>query len=258
MDCLNKAILRGLDILKFVGESEEPVTIAELSRYLEIPKTSVFNIVNSLVERDYLSVKDRKLKSYELGIGTFKLGSLYLSKTGLVNIADPILKWAADNVLETVFLAVVNNYELVYIYKKESKKTLRTTANLGSVMPLYSTGLGKAILATYDEVEINEYLTRTKLLPRTEKTLINREDLLEDLEVTRQRGYSICDEENEDGIFCIGVPVHDNTGKAIAAVSISSLKINNYSEKAKKHKEFAIKAALEISKRLGYTKERLF
>ncbi|MHC6181512.1 IclR family transcriptional regulator [Clostridium sp. JNZ X4-2] len=255
---MNKAILRGLDILKFIGESEEPVTIAELSRCLEIPKTSVFNIVNALVEKDFLSIEDKKLKSYELGIGAFKLGSLYLNKTELVNIADPILKWVADNVLETVFLAIVNNNELVYIDKKESKKALRTTANLGSIMPLYSTGLGKAVLATYSETEMNEYLSSIKLLPRTKNTLINPEDLLRDLEATRRRGYSISDEENEDGIFCIGVPVYDNTGKAIAAVSISNLKIKKNNESTEKHRKFAIKAALKISKKLGYTKETLF
>jgi DNA-binding IclR family transcriptional regulator len=255
---LNKAILRGLDILKFIGEREEPVTIAELSRSLNIPKTSVFNIVNALVERDFLSIKDKKLKSYELGIGAFKLGSLYLNKTELINIADPILKLVTDNIGETVFLAVVNNNELVYIDKKESKKALRTTADLGSIMPLYSTGLGKAILATYSEAEISEYLSKVKLIPRTKSTLVNPEDLLKDLEATRKRGYSISDEENEDGIFCIGVPVYNNVGKAIAAVSTSKLKVKKYDENVEENKNFIIKAALEISKKLGYTREKLF
>lgn len=255
---MNKAILRGLEILKFVGESEEAVTIAEISKYLGIPKTSVFNIVSALVNKKFLSIKDNKLKSYKLGIGAFELGSLYLNKIELTNIAEPVLKWLADNVLETVFLAIVNNNELVYISKKESKSALRTTANLGSRMPLYSTSLGKAILATYNKEELNRYLQQTDLVARTKNTIVNKEDLLLDLNRIRQRGYAISNEENEEGIFCIAVPIYNSSEQAIASLSISSLKIKSTEERTQVHKEFAIKAALEISEKLGYVKQNLF
>ncbi|MBV7276681.1 IclR family transcriptional regulator [Clostridiaceae bacterium UIB06] len=255
---MNKAILRGLEILKFVGESEEPVTIAELSRYLDIPKTSVFNIVGALVEKNYLSIKDKKLKSYELGIGALELGTLYMNKAELVNISDPVLKWLVDNVSETVFLAVANNDELIYINKKESKNSLRTTGNLGSRNPLYSTSLGKAILASYSEVEVNRYIEHVKLLPQTENTIIDKEALLEDLKKIKQRGYSISDEENEKGIYCIAAPIYNSKGKAIGSLCISSLKIKVDDKRTEIHKDFVIKAALEISRKLGYTKDRLY
>ena len=258
MDCLNKAILRGLEILKFVGESEEPVTIAELSRHLDIPKTSVFNIVGALVEKNFLSIKNKKLKSYELGVGAFELGTLYMNKTELINISDPVLKWLSDNVLETVFLGVVNNNDLIYVDKKESKGTLRTTGNLGSRNTLYSTSLGKAILATYSKSEINRYMEQVNLLPRTKNTIVNREDLLEDLNRIRQRGYSISDEENEEGIYCIAAPICNSTGKSISALCISSLKMKVDNERTEVHKGFVIKAALEISRKLGYAKESLY
>ncbi len=255
---MNTAILRGIEILKFVGESEEPVTIAEISKYLDIPKTSVFNIVNALVSEKFLSISNMKLKNYELGVGVFELGSLYLNKMELTKIASTTLEQLSDKVGETVFLAVVNDNELVYLDKRESKGTLRTTGNLGSRTSMYSTSLGKAILATYNNVQLNKYFEQVTFVPKTQNTIIDKECLIENLNLIRDRGYSISNEENEEGLFCIAVPIYNRIGQAIAAVSISTLKIKINDEKINIYEKYVTKAALDISKKLGYIKESLF
>lgn len=258
MNYLNTAILRGIEILRFVGKSEEPVTIAEISKHLNIPKTSVFNIVNALVSEKFLSINNTRLKSYELGVGVFELGSLYLNKIELTSVAGTILEKLSNDVGETVFLAVVNDNELVYLDKRESKGSLRTTGNLGSRISMYSTSSGKAILATYNSIQLKKYLEQVVFVPKTKNTIVDEEDLLKDLNAIRERGYSISDEENEEGLFCIGVPIYNRTGQAIAAISVSSLKIKINTERIQMHKEYATKAAMEISKKLGYAKESLF
>lgn len=255
---MNTAILRGIEILRLVGQSDEPITIAEISKYLDIPKTSVFNIVNALVSEKFLSINNMKLKSYELGVGAFELGSLYLNKMELTKLASTTLEKLSDNVGETVFLAVVNDNELVYLDKRESKGALRTTGNLGSRTSMYSTSLGKAILATYNSMQLNEYCEHIKFVPKTKNTITDKESLVKNLDLIRERGYSISDQENEEGLFCIAVPIYNRTGRAIAAVSISTLKIKINDERIQIYKENITNAALNISKKLGYAKENLF
>lgn len=258
VNCLNTAILRGIEVLRFVGESDEPVTIAEISKFLGIPKTSVFNIVNTLLSENFLVINNVRLKSYELGIGVFELGSLYLNKTELTKISSPILENLSNKVGETVFLAVVNDNELVYLDKRESTGNLRTTGNLGSRISMYSTSLGKAILATYNDAQLNKYFNEVTLVPKTTNTITNKELLLENLNSIRQRGYSISNEENEEGLFCVAVPIYNRVNQVIAAVSISTLKIKINDERIDAYKEYLTMAALEISKKLGYAKESLY
>lgn len=257
-DCLNTAILRGIEVLRFVGESDEPVTIAEISKFLDIPKTSVFNIVNTLLSEKFLVINNARLKSYELGIGVFELGSLYLNKTELTKISSSILENLSNKVGETVFLAVANDNELVYLDKRESKGNLRTTGNLGSRISMYSTSLGKAILATYNDAQLNKYFDEVTLVPKTSNTITDKVLLLDNLNSIRERGYSISNEENEDGLFCIAVPIYNRVSQVIAAVSISTLKIKISAERIDEYKEYLTMAALDISKKLGYAKESLY
>ncbi|EHI99716.1 transcriptional regulator, IclR family [Clostridium sp. DL-VIII] len=249
---MNTAILRGIEILRFVGNSQEPVTIAEISKQLNIPKTSVFNIVNALISEEFLAINNARLKSYELGIGAFELGSLYLNKIELTNIAGNILERLSNDVGETVFLAVVNNNELVYVDKRES------TGNLGSRTSMYSTSLGKAILAAYDRVQLENYFEKVAFVPKTKNTIIDKETLIKNLNEIRERGYSISDEENEEGLFCIAVPIYNRAGQVIAALSVSSPKTKINAERIILFKENAIKASLDISRKMGFTKESLY
>jgi DNA-binding IclR family transcriptional regulator len=258
VDYLNTAILRGIEILRFIGSSQEPVTIAEISKQLGIPKTSVFNIVNALVHEKFLSINNVKLKSYELGVGIFELGSLYLNKIELTNIAGAILERLSNDVGETVFLAVVNNDELVYLDKRESKGNLRTTGNLGSRTSMYSTSSGKAILATYDNLQLEDYLKKITFVPKTKNTITDRDTLIENLNAIRERGYSISDEENEEGLYCIAVPIYNKTEQAVAALSVSSPKTKTNEERIRMFKEHAVNASLDISRRLGFTKKSLY
>ena len=255
---MNNAISRGIEILRLVGNSKESLTIADMSRQLDIPKTTVFNIVNTLVEEKCLSLTDRRLKSYSLGVGVFEIGTLYSNKMELTKIAAPLMEELASKISETVFLAVVNNYELVYVNKRESTHPLRTTADLGSRMPMYTTSLGKAILATYSPGELEDYFQHVQLIPRTRHTITEKARLLEELKAIRNNKCALDNEENEEGIFCVGAPIFNSGGKARAALSISTMRFKINDDVIQMQKENIVKAALEISNRQGYPKGTLF
>lgn len=111
---------------------------------------------------------------------------------------------------------------MLYLSKMESSKTVRTTAVLGSRKSFYYTGLGKAILSTYSEKDLDEYIARTKLEPRTDYTIIEPEKLKEDILGAKRRGYSTDYREGDIEVSCVAAPIYQE-GKIFGAISLAGL-----------------------------------
>ena len=153
---------------------------------------------------------------------------------------------------ETVHLAVPSGAEVVYIAKVESKHTLRMYSHIGARLPMHCTALGKAILAFSGVERIREVLPELSK-PRTANTITSEQSLMEELERIRFQGFAIDGEENEPGIRCVGAPIIDYTGKAIAAMSISGPCDRMDWERCIQLGPILRDAALKFSKRKGYT-----
>lgn len=254
----NKSASRAIDIIDLISKQDKPMTISEISHTLGIPKSSTFELLYTLVEKDYLQIEDENLKTFKLGIKLFQAGTAYLKKMDLNREARPLLEDMMKKSGETAFLAVEVNGMTVYLDKVEGSSSTRTTSVLGSSNPMYCTGLGKALLAAYPEDRIREITGGGKLLPVTEHTIKCYEDLMADLESVRKRGYSIDDRENEEDVFCVAAPIYDRSGKPIAAISIASLASKINSSRLELFGSLVKTTALEISRRLGYIGEKLY
>jgi len=255
----NKSVARTVEILDLIANQRESLTITEISQMLGIPKSSTFEILYTLVDKGYLEVADKKLKSFKLGLKLYQAGVLFITKTDLHCVARPLLEDMMNKSQETVFLVVENSGNLVYLDKVEGTASGRTSATLGSTNPLYCTGVGKALLAAYNENKVKE-IVALGMQRRTKYTFTNYEDLRDELEVTRDRGYAIDNRENELEVFCVAAPVYDLSGKAIAAISIASLasRMVNDSGRVKQCGQLVMDVALLISQRLGYQGSKLY
>jgi len=220
---INRSALRTLDILNLIAESKEAMTITEISNHLQIPKTSVFDIVYSLVDKEYLELADERLKTFELGIRAFKVGMAYLEKTDLHHVAKPMLEYMMKTTKETAFLAIPKDNRIVYLDKVEAPHSIRTASWLGSTNPMHCTGLGKALLAAYSNEQVRSITASEGMLPKTEYSLQKIDDLLRDLAQIRKRGYSIDCRESEFEVFCVAAPIYDRLGKPIAAISLAGM-----------------------------------
>lgn len=255
---VNKSALRAIDILNLVSESEDPMTIAKISSSLDIPKSSTFELVYALVNRNYLEIDDEKIKTFKLGIKIFEVGVAYLKNTDLHHESRPIL----DNLMvesgETVFLVVEDRGNLVYLDKVEGYSNVRTTAALGSRNPMHCTGVGKALLASYSDNRVSEIVESKGFAPKTEYSLKNYDDLIKDLGEIRKRGFSIDDRESELEVFCLAAPIYDSSKKAIAAISIATLYSKMDDERLEKFSNLVTNAALIISRKLGFIEDKLY
>lgn len=184
------------------------MTITQLSKELEIPRSTVDDIVKALVSKKYLYCSDESLKLYQLGNKIFELSLKMRDKREVLDIVTPFLKELVDEFNDTLFFGLKDGDDVLYLSKMESSKTVRTTAVLGSRKPFYYTGLGKAILSTYSEKDLDEYIARTKLEPRTDYTIIEPEKLKEDILGAKRRGYSTDYREGDIEVSCVAAPIY--------------------------------------------------
>ncbi|CCU78707.1 Transcriptional regulator, IclR family [Halanaerobium saccharolyticum subsp. saccharolyticum DSM 6643] len=255
---LNKSALRVTEILSLISKSQESLTISEVSTTLDIPKSSTFNLLYTLVEKDFLEIDDDKLKTFKLGLKSFEVGTSYLQDRKVSQVAVPLVEKLMSEVKNTVFLAVEDKNELVYLNKSEPLNEVRTTAKLGSRMPMYCTGLGKAILATYSNEHIKTKFSNENLKAVTKYTITNINDLIKDLEMIRSRGYSIDNRESEEKLFCLAAPIYDFSEKAIATISIATLYSEITEDKIEEYSRKVRETALNISRKLGFMKKDLY
>jgi DNA-binding IclR family transcriptional regulator len=192
--------------------------------------------------------------SYRLGITLVALAGQYLEEDVLRRVAHPYLVELASISGETAHLGVRVGDRLVYVDKVESAKSVRLVSRIGSQVPMHCTSMGKAILSLTSEEDRARVLDGELTRP-TPKTRVGAE-LTAELGVVLAQGYALDDEENEEGVRCIGLPLLNAAGEPIAAFSISA-PANRFSvEDCTQLAPAAIKMAAEISRRLGYAGSR--
>lgn len=246
-----------IKILKLLSNKKD-MTVTEISNELIIPKSSVYNIVKTLTEEDFTMLKDKKLKTYCLGLSVYQVGMSYLSQASMYPIVHNYLEKLMLEYNTTAFYAVERNNKIVYIDKLEPALSMRTTVPLGTTREMYSTALGKAILSTYPEERILEKIDNGLLLKqKTKNTITNVSDLMEDILITRSRGYSVDNGEDRDNVFCIAAPIFNDKDKTAGAISISFLFYQRKDMDIIKVSEKILSTANEISRKIGAKKHIL-
>jgi len=193
--------------------------IAELCKKISLPKGTVHRLLGTLKNLGYIEQNPQNRKYY-LTVKTFKLGTAVTDKIGLVQII-PYMKEISRKFNEAVNLAILDRDEIIYLYSMGSDNTLKLDLRIGSNQPAYCAAVGKVLLASLSEQELDGYLQRVKLKSYTLYTITSKEYLKKDLKLIREKGYSFVNEEYMVGVSCVAVPLKDNRGKVCAGLSFS-------------------------------------
>ncbi len=252
MELRVQSVERTFDILEQLSLEQNGLKLTDLATRIDLPRSTVFRLLSVLRQRGYIE-KEEGTNAYRLGLGFIELCSLYLNNLELKTEAAPHIRKLSAQTGNTVFLAIRQGAEVVYIDKAEQYNSIRKFHIIGQRRSLYSTSLGKSLVFDLPDREIRELLQNMpfeKFGPRTHESI---ESLLSDIEVSRERGWSLDDEEAEVGIRCMSSPIRDYRGTIIAAVSTSfripEIPADRYPEIA----ELVRDTALGISHRMGYT-----
>jgi IclR family acetate operon transcriptional repressor len=217
--------LRILDLLAAAGVDGASVT--DIGRRLGVSKSTAFSLVRTLMSREFVAdTGTGNGRRYRLGMGLARLGDQVVSATTIHDIAMPVLGALTEATGYTSRLAVLDDGYAIVVARVDSPGVVRFSTHLGRRELAHCSGVGKALLSSLAPDEVRSTIATTGLPRRTSHTITDLGTLLEDLAVVRQRGYSIDDEEDADGVFCVGAPVYDFRGACAGAISITGLKLD--------------------------------
>ena len=250
---LNRTTMRTVDILKLVSKNPDGITLDGICEKLELPKTSAYDIVTTLVEMGMVNVTRGQKQTYTIGLTAYRIGINYTNNLDFIGIIEPELKAFAKNVGKTVFFGGRSDHEEVYICKAEPENPIITTATVGTKNPVYCTSLGKAILAYSDEETRRQVMGRIKFRQKTERTILTTEGLKKELDMVKQKGYALDAREMEEHMECVGAPVFGPDGSVMGAISVSSL--YKPTEDYEALGRLVHEKALEVSRLLGFLRK---
>ncbi len=256
---LVQTIERASLILDILGTRPQGLSIGELSKKTGFPKGTTHRLLTSLAYFDYVR-QDAMTKNYQLGFKLVELGNRLLSQLDFRTEAHPYLIELAERTRETVHMVILDRNEALYVDKVDAGQHaggLRMASMLGSRIPTHCSAVGKVMLAFLSEEKLVEIVSDKGLPRRTENTITDIEELKAHLQHIREQGYALDDEENEKGIKCVAAPIRDQSGKVIAAISISvpgiRIRIDTLLTTLK---DQITATAVKISKKLGYYRSR--
>ena len=213
-----KSANRVMEILNLLRHHPLGLTITEVSKLLNIPKSSTHELLHSMHQGNYLQVQDTR---YSLGIKVFEIGQAAAHSSELIKYARPMMKWVGEELSESVQLAILDGTEVVYLSKVQFRKDLKLESKVGIRLPSYATGLGKAILSTFPTEEVESRFSETHFEQFTPRTITSLGRLNENLEQVRGRGYAEDREEYSPGVFCYAMPIKDINNQTLGALSVS-------------------------------------
>ncbi|HEY2931869.1 MAG TPA: IclR family transcriptional regulator [Acidobacteriota bacterium] len=245
------ALERGLSVLELLAKSKTGLTLSVLTRKLQLPKSSTHCLLLTLERCGYLQRND-KTGRYLFGLKIFSLANMAVNGIQLREQAAPFLHALMQRTRLTVHMAILEQNEAVLIEKVEPPGLLKLATWLGKRMDVHCTGVGKALIAHIPDEEL-DLLIREHGLPRhNENTIASPKALKRDLAQIRKQGYSLDDEEDEIGLRCLGAPIFDHLGSAIAAISVSGTTTQITTENVPLLAGEIRKAASAISRVLGF------
>lgn len=224
-----QSVERALDALELLAGSEGPdgMTLTELTERLAVSKSTAFALLQTLISRGYVADSGARLtRRYRLGMMLAKLGDAAVEQSPLVSVAMPVLQQVTDSTGLTTRLVVPDGPFAVVAGRVDAPGTVRFASYLGKREWPHCTSAGKALLAALPSDEARALAVAAGLPPRTPRTITDPDALVRDLELSAARGYTIDDEEDSEGVFCVGSAVYDRSGSCVGAVSGTGLKLN--------------------------------
>lgn len=245
-----QSVVKAVKIMNLFSTSDPQLSLAEISKRLNMPKSTAHNLLNTLLSEGLIEKVNND--HYALGRAVIALTQNVLVNVELRDRAAPLLRQLADSCDESVYLAIKDGNHMLYIYAIESSQRLLARSAVGDRAMMHCTGLGKAILAYLPQEDVSSINAATGMPRFTENTFSEIDTLQAELKNTRQRGYSMDNQEHEMNTFCVAGPIFDAAGQIIGACSVSGADPEIINGRAKVIANEVMHTAQEISRRMGY------
>lgn len=217
----NRTLQRGLEMLELLGTHAGGMALSELAQALRLPRSTAFNLAQTLTRLGYATHREDTGK-YRLGLKMFEIGAGAMHQMDVMELIRGCMAEVHHTINETMHLGVRAERDTLYVDKLDSTQSVRMTSYVGARSPLHCTALGKAILSTMDDGEVRALYSDGLMPALTPHTITNVERLLEQLSQVRSSGYAVEQEESNENVCCVAIPLRDRGGRAVYALSVSA------------------------------------
>lgn len=214
-----QSLERGFAVIRAFERDRTHMSVTEVAQATGLTRAVARRFLLTLVELGYVRNEGR---SFSLRPRILELGYGYLSGLTFPEIARPYMEELSAKVQESVSAAVLDGGDIVYVANVVPRRVMTINVPIGGRDPAYCTSLGRVLLAQRSDEEISAYLASVDLARRTERTVTDPAALRRILREVREQGYALLDQELEDGLGAIAVPIHDAGGAVVAAMNVSA------------------------------------
>lgn len=210
---------RALDVLDTLAAAGG-ITLTELSTRLGQSPATMYRVLGTLQARQVVEI-DAPTQGWHIGPAAFRLGSAFLRRSGVVEKSRPVMRELMQATGETANLGIARDGEVMFISQVETQASIRAFFPPGTLTPMHSSGIGKALLGCLDAPALDKFLRTHRLERFTDRTFTDPAGLRAELAATAARGWSFDNEEKTPGMRCVAAPVFNAHGEAVAGISVS-------------------------------------
>jgi len=250
-----RSLEKGLKILELLADKQQ-LTVTEVSRALGLNRSGSHRFLATLKELGWVERGDDS--RYQLSFKVLRLGMKFVSRFEVRNVARPYMQRLSSLANETINLGYWDGKDIIHLDKIDTYEILRIDPGIGTRVPAYCTALGKSILASLPEDDLEKYLKSVKLKPFTPNTITTKKKLRRELEKVRQRGYAIDNEELALGLRCVGAAIFDFRGFPLYSMSVSAPTARLTAERIELIQKDIRRVCNELSCHLGRQKDAGF
>ena len=207
-----ESLARGLTVITSFGEGRAELTLTEVAQATGLARATARRALITLEHLGYVTTQGRVFRLTPRVLG---LGFPPLSRTSLADIALPHLTELSQRLHESASLAVLAGDEIQYTVRASTSRVMSVNVTVGTRLPAYATSLGRVLLAGLPDPQLPD------LLPLTPRTITDPQQLRAELDRVREAGYALADEELEEGLRSVAVPVRERGGRVVAAVNVA-------------------------------------
>ena len=254
MTNIDKTLTKGLHILEKMSQMDRPVGVSELANSSNLTKSNVHRLLQSLKKLGYIR-QCATSPAYELTPKMWEIGSAYLSHTNIHAAAFDDMHSLGRASRETIHLSILDNQDIIYIGKIDSRLPIQAYSQLGARAPIHAVATGKAILA-HQDAEVLEKILPDRLDAFTTTTTIHKAKLLEELKQVATKGYAINMGEWRTGVNGVAAPIWDASRQVCAGIGITGPAERLDYASLIDFAPIVMRAAKNISRKIGYIKPR--
>jgi len=214
-----QSLERGLAVIRSFNAGSPELTLSEVARGTGLTRAAARRFLLTLADLGYVRTDG---KYFSLTARVLELGYSYLSGMTLPSLAQPHLEWLSAEVQESSSVSVLDGPDIVYVARVAVSRIMTVAINVGTRFPAYATSMGHVLLAGLSSAELAAYLEIASLSRLTRHTLTSPEALRAELLSVREQGWALVDQELEEGLRSVAVPIRDRSGRVVAAVNLST------------------------------------